>query len=162
MTTVTECDKRLARLLRHVRNVEENCQIIADAILSSHESENSKKFARRLMRNARKHDLSKFNKIEWCHLNGGIDPLFPEALKHHHKKNPHHPEFWGSIHKMPLVYVAEMVADFSARTSEIKTDKSLTAWIDEVATNKYGFSKEDKVYKKIMYFVNILLEPAFT
>jgi phenylpyruvate tautomerase PptA (4-oxalocrotonate tautomerase family) len=63
---------------------------------------------------------------------------------------------------MPLVYVAEMVADFSARTSEVKTNKSLTVWIDEVATEKYGFSKEDKVYKKIMYFVNILLEPAFT
>jgi len=150
--------KRLQLLWIHIHHVEDNCKIIADALIHNSEFE----LAKELMRNAHIHDASKFEGIEWEHLNGWRDPLFPEAIKHHVTTNPHHPEYWGSIHEMKRIYIPEMISDWSARNSEMRTTKSLIQWIEEEATQRYNFSPTDKIYKEIYHFLNLLLEPAFT
>jgi hypothetical protein len=148
--------KRLQLLRRHIHHVEENCGILADALLERGEFD----FAKQLLLNGHIHDASKFSGIEWDHLNGWEDPLFPEAIKHHVTTNPHHPEYWGDIHQMPRIYVAEMVCDWQARSSELK-GKGLAQWIEEDALSRYKFYPADQIYNEIHEFVNLLLEPAF-
>ena len=60
---------------------------------------------------------------------------------------------------MPDVYIAEMVCDVKARSEEFGTD--LRKWIDEEATKRYKFTMEDKVYKDLMRFVNLLCQTPF-
>ena len=68
----------------------------------------------------------------------------------------HHPESWDGIKNMPQVYIAEMVCDWKARSSELGTN--LREWINEKATKRWGFTARDKVYRDIDRFVNLLLE----
>jgi hypothetical protein len=74
--------------------------------------------------------------------------------------NPHHPEYWGGIKEMPKVYVAEMICDWYARSTEFGT--GLREWIDNVATEKFSFNKEDDIYKEIQNILNLLLDPNFS
>ena len=73
--------------------------------------------------------------------------------------NPHHPEYWGSIHDMPPVYVAEMACDWSARSHEQGND--LRGWIKVKATKTFNMTVQSKVYREIKFFVELLLEPRF-
>jgi hypothetical protein len=61
---------------------------------------------------------------------------------------------------MPDIYVAEMIADWKARSSEFGT--SLREWIDNGAAARFGYTKEDKVYSVIMKFTSLLLDKPFT
>jgi hypothetical protein len=60
---------------------------------------------------------------------------------------------------MPRIYVAEMVADWGARSSEFGND--LMEWIKNNATTKFGFSLKSKVFQEIKFFVNLMLEQPF-
>lgn len=147
---------KLQKLIRHIHNVEDNSNIISNNLMNNGEFD----LAKELLQNSRKHDLSKFEGIEWEHIfNGKEDPLFFEAVKYHIKNNPHHPEYWDSIHNMPRVYLAEMVADWKSRSEEFGSD--LIRWIEESASIKYNFHKYDIIYKEIYEFVNMIVEPAF-
>lgn len=148
--------QRLQRLLRHIQHVEDNCKTIATSLLFNNEFD----FAKELLRNGHIHDASKFEGLEWDHLNGWDDPLFPEAIRLHVTTNPHHPEYWGGIHEMPRIFIAEMAADWHARSSELP-GKGLIQWIEEDACRRYSFESTDKVYGEIYDFINLLLEPAF-
>lgn len=61
---------------------------------------------------------------------------------------------------MPTVYLAEMVCDWYARSSEFGT--GLREWIDNKATKKFSFTKEDDIYKEIQDILNLLLDPNFS
>ena len=150
--------EKLERLIRHKREVLDNCILLAENIVKEDGREFD--FARRLVANAFVHDTTKLTTtIEWNHLTDSDedgDDMLAVAIREHNESNMHHPESWDGIKNMPRVYVAEMVCDWKARSSELGTD--LCEWIDTKATKRWGFTKRDKVHKDIMWFVNLLIE----
>jgi hypothetical protein len=148
---------------RHIRNVEDNCLVLGKKFIELGRVE----LGHRLIANGYIHDASKFHGIEFEYLSVNNPTEEDKTLKlklaihHHNTTNPHHPEFWaGGIKEMPDVYVAEMVADWKARSEEFGT--SLRDWIEESATKRFGFTKEDKVYKEIMEYVGLLCQTPFS
>jgi hypothetical protein len=113
------------------------------------------------------HDASKLHGIEFEYLSLNNNPTeennklkLKMAIHHHQTTNPHHVEYWsGGIMSMPDVYLAEFVCDAKARSEEFGTD--LRNWINEIATKRWEFSKEDEVYKKIMDYINLLCDKPF-
>ncbi len=153
-------EKRLYIVQRHIHNVQENCQILADKLLENGEDD----LARLLLANAQIHDNSKLKGIEWKYLHDDVKAdkpeLFQAALESHWSNNEHHPEFWyGSIQSMPEVYLCEMVADWKSRSSEFGLD--LREWVKNKASKKYKFTLQSVVYKKIKRYIDMLLEKEF-
>lgn len=151
--------KQLDLLIRHINNVRESCIVLGERLQEKGEIE----LGRNLIANGFIHDNSKFHGIEWLYLNSETkekDPdLFLLAANQHITTNFHHPEYWGSIHEVPRIYLCEMVADWRSRSSEFGND--LRMWIKDKACEKYDMSIHSDTYKEIMEFVEILLEPSF-
>jgi hypothetical protein len=154
MTIETESIDKIELVFNHIQNVQRGCYKLGLKLMKRGEIE----LGRNLIANGQIHDNSKFKGIEFAHLFHS-DPLLSEVIKHHQSVNPHHPEYWGSIHDMPKVYVAEMVCDWYARSTEFGT--GIREWIDNKATQKFSFSPEDPVYKTIQEMLALLLEPSF-
>jgi hypothetical protein len=116
---------------------------------------------RNLIANGFIHDNSKFYGVEWDHLTSGTDDpdLMRVAIKHHNTTNPHHPEYWGTIDKMPQLYLAEAVCDWLARASEFGT--SLQDWIEEGAAKRFDYELNSTVHKDIMFYTNLLCDKPF-
>jgi hypothetical protein len=55
--------------------------------------------------------------------------------------------------------LAEFCCDLKARSAEMGTD--LKTYIKEVATERFGFTTNSKVYKRIIKFVNLILDEPF-
>lgn len=150
-------------VLRHIKNVQDNCIILGERLISNGEPF----LGRMLIHNGLQHDASKLAGIEWEYLKyTNIKRLskekllnFKASLQQHVTTNKHHPECWGSIHNMPDLFIAEMVCDWKARSEEFGT--SLFDWIDKEATKKFEFTKNDAVFEKIMKFVNMLCNRPF-
>jgi hypothetical protein len=146
--------EKLTEIIQHIKRVENNCNILARKYQSTDFD-----FALKLIRLGRIHDASKFEKFEFDHLHSE-STLFLDALKLHHKNNPHHPEHWsGGIHEMPKIYLAEMVCDCKARGEEFGTSTRL--WFHEHATQKYKFSMTDDCGIHIENFMNLLMPEPF-
>ena len=155
-----EDERHLKSLLRHVENVRQSCLLLGERIIES----GDEKLGIDLISNGQIHDHSKFRGSEWLYLRPDLidsdkKKLFDSSKKQHVMTNPHHPEYWGCIHNMPSVYVAEMVCDWSARSHEQGND--LREWIREKGTKPFSMTFQSKVYKEIKNFVDILLEPNF-
>jgi len=150
--------EKLDALVRHIEGVQENCQLLANRLID--EDKSNFELAKRLIANSYMHDNSKFSSLEWQHLTKADedDEMLDIVIKEHNSGNLHHPEYWNGIKNMPDVYIAEMCVDWRARSTELGTD--LREWIDEKATKRWDFTKRDAVYKKIMKYVNLLLEPG--
>lgn len=151
-------------LTRHIRNVEDNCVLLGEALIMRGEID----LGRTLIANGYSHDISKFYGIEFDNLSSSTHNSTEEtaklkmrmAVQHHQKTNKHHPEAWSSgIKNMSDEYLAEFCCDVKARSEEFGTD--LRQWINESATEKYGFTKDDEVYRKIMAYVDILCPKPF-
>jgi hypothetical protein len=140
---------KFENLLNHMREVEKYCEIIMMYLLG-----NESDLARLLILNGRTHDFSKMEGFEWRHIHDPNDPLFKRAVEKHVKNNKHHPECWRSIHHMPKLFIAEMCADWMARSVEFGTD--LHKWIKDEAMPRFDFNTDDFVYDNIMSFVDIL------
>lgn len=142
--------------------VESNCKIVANAIIKNHpEDEDKFVFALNLIQRGRTHDLSKFNPFEFNNLHHS-EKLFEVALKFHHEKNSHHPEFHqGGIHEMEDLDIAEMVCDCAARAQEFGTDVRNWFLDTDLAPAKFKYGPEDEVWNKITYFLDLLLTPKF-
>lgn len=161
-----DAERLLAKIefvARHIRNVEDNTLFLGKKLITNGQTE----LGLKLIANGQVHDASKFHGIEFEYLsmsnpNGEHKQLkLKLAVQQHNTTNPHHPEYWsGGIKDMPEVYIAEMVCDWKARSEEFGT--SLRDWIEETATKRFGFTKEDKVYKQIMEYVNMLCQTPFT
>lgn len=147
---------KLRTLMRHIEDVIKNCEILGFRLIEDGDFE----LGLRIIANGYTHDQSKFKGIEWLHLTkpDDDDEMLSVVIKVHNTTNTHHPEYWGGIKNMPQAYIAEMVCDWKARSSELGTD--LKEWIETKATKKYNFSKKDKVYKDILRYVELLLEPG--
>lgn len=156
MTTL----QKITSIWRHIEEVQKNCFIIAENLIENEEEE----LARQLLTNSLIHDQSKFRGIEWEYMqtdddsDEAVDKL-RLAVHQHNTTNPHHPEYWNGIHKMPDVCIAEMVADWKARSSDFGT--SLQEWIDNQAAIRFHYNKKQMIYKKIMRFTKLLLEKPF-
>lgn len=153
---VESIQKRLHIILRHINGVRDNCSELARRLITKGEAD----FALNLIANSFLHDKSKLSGIEWECLCDKEHPHFDIALKQHVTTNPHHPQYWGSIHEMPRIYVAEMVADWKTRANEFGTD--LREWITEDAAKRYEFTTRTKVAKEIKFFVDLILDASFT
>lgn len=149
-----EVSEKIEKVLTHIKNVQRNCYKVGIKLIKKGDVE----LGRNLMANGQIHDNSKFKGIEFDELFYGSH-ILKEVVKHHATTNPHHPEYWGSIHKMPDVYIAEMVCDWAARASEFGTD--LRGWITETATDKFKFNMDDRVGNKIIEYIDLLLEKPF-
>jgi len=155
--------EKIRFLARHIRNVEDNCVILAEKLLEQGEID----LARNLVANGMVHDSSKFFGIEWDHLSTN-QPAEEEnsklkikmAIHHHQKTNPHHIEYWpNGIRGMPDVYLAEMVCDLKARSEEFGT--SLRDYVENDGLKRWGISKETDIYKKIDKFITLLCFTPF-
>lgn len=149
-----DTNDKIEAVLSHIQNVQRNCYKLGLKLIKNGEIE----LGRILIANGQIHDNSKFKGIEFEHLFNG-SPILSDVVKHHSSTNPHHPEFWGKIQSVPEVYLAEMVCDCAARSSEFGSD--LRKWFEETATKKYEFSMDDEVGKKITKFADMLLEKPF-
>lgn len=145
--------------MRHIQHVRDNCETIGHKLIELGKLDDGVM----LIANGMIHDNSKFHGIEWSYLHVDVKEHNPEMFKlawqQHAKNNPHHPEYWGSIHLMEDIFVAELVCDWTARSSEFGND--VHVWIDEKATLKYNFDKKSDVYAKIRYYLSLLLEKPF-
>ena len=146
---------KIELVFNHIQNVQRYCYKLGIKLIKKGEIE----LGRNLIANGQIHDNSKYKGIEFDHLFYS-DPLLPEVVKHHQSINPHHPEYWGGIKNMPKVYIAEMVCDWYARSTEFGS--GIREWIDSKALEKFNFSKEDAVYKTIQEMLSMLLEPSFS
>ena len=152
---------KIRALTRHIRNVEDNCLLLGEKLITNGEVE----LGHHLIANGFVHDASKFFGIEWDYLS--IAPSKEEetklkmklAVHQHNSTNKHHPEHWQNISNMPDVFLAECVCDWKARSEEFGT--SLREWIDDHATKRFNFSKEDDVYKEIIKYVDLLCQQPF-
>lgn len=148
-------NKKLQALMRHITYVKDACVLIANHLIANDEEE----FGRKLIANSLLHDNSKFYGVEWLYLDSEDKQLQKIAIQNHIKRNPHHPEHWEGIGNMPRIYIAEMVADWFARSQEFGSDFKI--WIKDIAVDKYQFSLKGNVWKEIKYFTDILLETKF-
>jgi len=153
---------KIDNIVKHVNRVQENCIILGKYLISSGKID----LGVTLIANGYCHDVSKFKGIEFQFMSPTQPTKEDEAklklklaIQHHQKVNPHHVEHWQSIHDMPDVYLCEFCCDILARSQEFGTN--LREWIDDEATKRFNFSKEDEVYKKIMEYVDILCQSPF-
>lgn len=153
--------KKLFAIIEHINNVNAVAEKLAERIIDHAESKEDLDFARRLIQRARRHDLSKFEGIEWESLHrDSSDPLLKTAIHQHQQTNDHHPQYFvGGISQMNDLQLAEFCCDLKARSAEMGTD--LKTYIKEVATERFGFTTGSKVYKRIMKFVNLILDEPF-
>jgi hypothetical protein len=154
-------------IIRHIRNVQDNCILLGEKLIELGNIE----LGKNLISNGLKHDSSKFHGVEYEFM----APMYAKqpddkeetktsrlkmAISHHNTTNYHHPEAWQSIHFMPELFVAEMVCDWKARSEEFGS--SLRDYIQNQAMKRFGFDDKAEVYKKIMYFVDMICEKPFT
>lgn len=149
-----EAIEKIEAVLDHIQNVQRNCYKLGLKLIKMGEHE----LGRNLIANGQIHDNSKFKGIEFDELFWG-SPILSQAIKHHNSTNPHHPEYWGGIKNMPSVYIAEMVCDCAARSSEFGSD--VREWFAQKATHKYSFNIDSEVGSRIIYYLDLLLEKPF-
>lgn len=138
---------------RHIRNVQEDAKLLADRLMEKGDLNT----ARILLANSLRHDASKFEGIEFEAFILGHQDKLAEAIKHHRECNVHHPEWHPKgILSMSDPCVAEMICDWKDRSASCG-ETGLRVWIDEEATKIWGFSKQDKIYERIQFFLDLLL-----
>lgn len=147
--------KRVEELTRHIHHVQQDCLLLGQKLHEKKEYE----LSRKLIANGQVHDNSKFFGIEWEFLFSDVPEEIAIAVKQHNQTNLHHPEAWGKIQDMPPLYIAEMVCDWRARSSEFGS--SLMEWVEKEARKRYKFTKRDRCYEDITGFVNLLLSKEF-
>jgi Family of unknown function (DUF5662) len=152
---------KIRSITRHIRNVEDNCLILGEKLITQGDIELGKK----LIAHGFVHDASKFHGIEfeYLSLNNPTEEnnklKMKMAIQQHNTTNLHHAEAWGQIKNMPDVYLAELVCDIKARSEEFGT--SLMDYINNTGIKRWGIEKDDETYKKIIGFVDLLCEQPF-
>ena len=153
--------RRLLSVWEHTQAVRAAALKLATRLIDNAESENDLDLARRLLQRSSKHDLSKFQGIEWDTLYRDEEKRALDLAIHQHQQtNDHHPEYHvDGISAMNDAQVAEMVCDWYASQSEMGTD--FRSFIRVQATKRWGFSIRSKTYRTIKKFVDLLLDPVF-
>jgi hypothetical protein len=156
---IDESLERVESILRHIDNVRENCILLGKKLIENGEI----LLGRQLIVQGLKHDTTKFFGLEWEHMDRDTAKSKLDAAILQHSSSPenrHHPEAWpDGVEEMPRLFLAEMSADWIARSGEFGT--SVREWIDDGAGKRFGFKKGDRVYREIMEFVNLLCDAPF-
>jgi hypothetical protein len=141
-------------LMDHISSFDTECTKLGRRLIIKGEVQ----FGVQLMKNGRLHDQSKFHGIEFDYLWQEFKntPEFAMAIRQHQMTNPHHPEYWGNIHNMHRIYVAEMVCDWKSRSTQFGT--SLMEYIRTQAMPRYQFTEKDPIFAEIAYFASILCD----
>lgn len=157
MSDVKQDIKHIHDILRHIGHVQDNCLLLGERLIERGEFH----LGRRLIANSMQHDYSKFFGFEFEALrkNNKDKTTLEAAVRQHNQTNMHHPEFWGSIHNMEDAFLAEMICDWKARAGEFGT--SLSEWITQSATQRFGFTVDDPVFARIKRFLDLLLDEPF-
>ena len=152
-----ELIEAISKTLDHIRNVQDNCFKLGKQLIKIDKT----KLGISLIQRGLTHDVSKLSsqELEGIVLQRDKEKL-AKAVEDHRKKNKHHPESWPSIQCMDDLSIAEFVCDTKARSAEMGT--GYREWIDNVATERYGFCKGDECYNRIVFFIDLLLEKPFT
>lgn len=152
----TAVKEKLEKLIRHIENVQEACQLLGKKLIEKGEIN----FGIRLIALGQVHDHSKFFGIEWDYLvDGDWNGEAKLAAAHHNRSNLHHPEYWGGVELMPRIAVAEMVCDWYARSTEF--GENIWDYVKKKALDRYDISPHGKVYKWIKEFLDLLLDKPF-
>lgn len=155
--------EKIRAIAQHIRNVGDNTLSLGEKLIKLGEIE----LGKQLIANGCVHDASKFSGIEFEFMAPGT-PTVEESAKlklklavhQHNSTNKHHPESWpGGIKAMPRVYLCECICDWKARSEEFGT--SLRDWIENEATKRFDFNKDDDVYKEIYELVDLLCPKPF-
>lgn len=151
--------EKIQELVRHINYVQEAGVLLGTRLMELGKID----LGRKLIARCYRHDNSKFFGIEWDYISHHNDEENKErvalAVTQHNRSQEHHPEYWNNISEMDDVSIAEFVCDIFSRSNQFGS--SIFTWIEEVAITKYGFTKKDKVYKRIMYFIKILVGKQF-
>lgn len=151
-----EAKEKLDKLIRHINNVHEACTLLGRKLIDRGEID----LGIRLTAAGFQHDHSKFSGIEWDYIiQGEFNGEAKLAAIHHGRTNKHHPEYWGDVGQMPRLYVAEMVCDWYARSTEF--GENVWEYVKGKALERYGISPQGKIYKWIKEFLDLLLEKPF-
>ena len=94
-----ETMSKIRFITRHIRNVEDNCLILGERLISQGEID----LGKQLVAHGFVHDASKFYGIEWESIVPGqssenLDEKKVKlklAVSNHNQTNPHHREYWG-------------------------------------------------------------------
>ena len=153
--------RRLLSVWEHTQAVRAAALKLATRLIDNAQEHNDLELARRLLQRSSKHDLSKFQGIEWDALHRDEEEqALKLAIHQHQQTNDHHPEYHvDGIAAMNDAQVAEMVCDWYARQSEMGTD--FRSFIRVDAPKRWGFTTKSKIYKTIKRFVDLLLDPVF-
>ncbi len=150
--------ERVDKIVQHIRRVQDNCILLGEKLIEGGEID----LGRQLIQRGLLHDSSKFDVVEFEHLNMDDveDARFKIALKQHQTKNAHHPEFHlGGIKEMNELDLAEFTCDVLARSQQMGTN--IKEWLDETALEKYNFTKNSNVYKSIKRYLQFLIDKPF-
>lgn len=148
--------KRLSIIQRHIGHVMEACDLLGRRLIEIGEIN----IGLQLIANSYLHDNSKFRGIEFVGMSLPDDKeLLKVTIKNHQLTNPHHVQYWGSVHLMPDVYLAELVCDLYARSHEFGTN--LREYIDTDFKKNNKLTVRSKIYLKIKFFVDLLLDKPF-
>jgi len=152
------------RTAKHIRMVQEAAKQIADAY---------PQYAKQLMQNARKHDVSKYKEPEyepyielsWCKkINKDPTTLqnwnkIQNAILHHLQYNKHHPEYYSDdieadkpidVSAMDDISICEMVADWVAMSKELQTNTPREWYISKRNTRWIFSDEQDKLIDKLL------------
>ena len=151
-----EAKDKLDKLLRHINKVQEASYLLGRKLIDKGEID----LGVRLVSLGCVHDQSKFLGLEWDYLiQGEFNEEAKLVARHHSRTSKHHPEYWGNINLMPRLYVAELVCDWYARSTEF--GENIWDYIKEKAMVRYGISPQGKIYKWIKEFLDLLLDKPF-
>lgn len=146
--------EKLTSIIRHIKMVENNCNIISQKLMDT-----DPMFAINIAKRGRIHDASKFDDLEFKYLWKG-SKLFDIALLNHHTQNTHHPEhFLNSVWGFSNLDLAEYTCDCIARSQEFGTDPRI--WLLNIAAKKYGYINDQKIMADIEMYINMVLSKPF-
>ncbi len=158
---ITDIEK-INELVRHLNSVQEAGVLLGTRLIEK----GFNKLGIALIGRCYCHDVSKFGDFEFEFISHHIEITDENkekvqlAVRQHQASNQHHPEFHpNGIVDMSELDIGEFVCDVYSRSAS--WGLSLQTFIDEEATVKYGFKKNDKTYRKIMFFVKLLLGKQF-
>lgn len=153
--------EKIQELVRHINSVQENGVLLGTRLIEK----GYNKLGIALIERVYSHDIGKFRGIEFEFLSHNNDENVDKeklamAISHHNQTNRHHPEYHhDGIHGFSDLDTCEWISDIKSRANAFGS--CLKTWIDEEASKRYGFTKKDKIYKKIMFFLKILLGNQF-
>lgn len=152
-------DEHVEDLQLHVARVQANAKTLAARLAERGNEE----LARVLLANAHVHDASKWHGIEWeyMHMGPDVDPvMLKKAIEQHRKTNAHHPEYWGGLAKMPVIFIAEMVCDWLARSQELATD--FREWVQREVPKRFDTTHAKEQMVSIEWMIGLLLPQKFS